>query len=407
MTTQIDRTRGAYVGRQPVFDRHLEVVAYELLLRDGPVSSIESRQANGSRLVLGESVDVDVDAITRGMPVHIPVSSHAIQRGLPERVGPTMLSLGASVPGVDSIADALRDAAELGYGIVIDDWTNNRHLHGLLEEAAAIRLSLGQLTGKELRPTLEALRMRGKVLIADHVNSYEHLREARKLGFDRYQGSFLSRPDVLRKRAMKTTKLAALGLIALLNDPDASITHMAELIRRDVALSYRILRVVNSAFYALPRQVDSIEDAVMIVGTKQLGSWVGLLKMHELSDKPTELTVTAMVRAHVCEAVAEAMGRPDPQSFYTVGLFSVLEAMLDTPASDLLETLSLSEDIVAALLSGSGPMGEVLRAVIAYEEGNWADAELPDVDDTVIGAAFQSAMEKTTRMWRQAATSDD
>ena len=171
------------------------------------------------------------------------------------------------------------------------------------------------------------------------------------------------------------------------------------MIRRDVSLSYRILKVVNSAHYALPRPLGSIEEAVMLLGTKQIVSWVGMLSMSGINDKPNELTRTAMVRARTCETLGECLARPDVARFYVTGLFSVIEALLDIPAAHALRDLPISPEIVDAITSGNGIMGEVLGAVRAYEEGDWAGAHMAELEDETINAAYQLAMVETDRLW--------
>ena len=202
---------------------------------------------------------------------------------------------------------------------------------------------------------------------------------------------------------MSAGQLATLELITLLQNPEADISDIAEVIRRDVSLSYRVLKVVNSAQYSLPRPLGSIEDAVMLVGTDQIVSWVGMMGMSRLSDKPSELTRSAMVRARVCETLAEHLGRTDVQRFYIVGLFSVIEALLDVPAIEAMKNLPLAPEIVDAIASHGGLMGEVLRGVTAYEDGDWARAHIIGVDDEAINAAFQAAMVEIDKAWAQIA----
>lgn len=139
----------------------------------------------------------------------------------------------------------------------------------------------------------------------------------------------------------------------------------------------------------------------MVIGTRQLADWVGLIKLKEMAAKPDELTVTAMIRAQACEEIVTTLHPSHAAASYTVGLFSVLEALLDTPMADILEPLSLADEIVAALVDGTGVAGQVLQGVIAYEQARWDDARIEGIDDDAMSGIMRRAIDKTTRMWRE------
>ena len=235
--------------------------------------------------------------------------------------------------------------------------------------------------------------------MAEKVETYEQLRQCRELKFDYFQGFFLSRPEILKKTAVPPNQLETLELISHMQNPDVAIEDLADIIRRDVALSYKILRVVNSAYYSLPRTVDSIKDAIVLLGTRQIGSWVSLINLAQIARKPKELTISALVRARMCELVAEVAGRYDGETFYTVGLFSVLDALLDVPIEKALDALPLSGEVKEAILDGSGIMGQTLRGVVAYEHADWENAHCPGVSDGELAAIFREAVVSSDEMW--------
>lgn len=405
MTEQIANTRSSFVGRQPVFNSDLDVVAYELLLRDGPVDTLVVLDGGteAPRLLLNTFLDLDLAAIAGDKPAQITVTRELIRGGIPTELGPDKLQLivGGGVSDVEDLAEEINKLSRLGYRIILDDPTRHQQLHALRDFANAIRLNVSGASSTTLATQTGSLGASRRILMADGVESYQDLRAAKRIGFAHFQGPFLSRPDLLKRKKIPTARLTTLGLIALLQDPDASIQHLAELIRRDVSLSYRVLQVVNSAYYSLPNQIETVESAVMVMGTRQLGAWVGLMKLNEMSTKPSELTVTAMIRAQACEGIAETLGLSDAAMFYTVGLFSVLEAMLDAPAATILEGLSLADDIVAAIVDHSGVAGKVLDAVVAYENGDWDCAQVDGIEEDKLSDIFRDAIDKTTRMWRE------
>jgi len=404
MSARIDSARRAAAARKPVFDSSLDVVAYEIVLGDGPIAEIS---VDEGRVMLNSGVVFDAAAIGDGRPVQLPVSAAILEAGFPPELGPEQIMplLGVGVDASDGVVGAISHLRDLGYRFVLDDWAANTELRRLVGLAHAVKVRVDRDAGATVARQIAVLREAGVDLIADNVASYEELRNATKAGFARFQGSFLSRPDGFRKRRASAAQIASLALITMLQDPDAEISDIAEVIRRDVNLSYRILKVVNSAHYSLPRPLGSIEEAVVLVGTKQIASWVGMLSMAGMSNKPSELARTAMVRAHVCEAGARGLGRSDTQGFYLVGLFSVIEALLDVPAEDALRSLPLVPEIADAITTGNGIMGEALRGATAYEQGDWEHAHIVGVHDEVLSDVVHLAILETDKMWSQVAGS--
>jgi EAL and modified HD-GYP domain-containing signal transduction protein len=406
MSARIDAARNASMVRSPIFNRALDVVAYEIVLGEGPITDIavaDDGVGGQSRLLINSVVDLDVTSIGAAKPVYLTVAASVLEAGFPPDVGPEQVAL-VIESGVDASATVVTAAEDLcarGYRIVLDGLEAGPQLQQLLRLAYAVKIEVDPSDGPSIAKQVAVLKGAGVELIADRVASYEDLRRATKLGFSQFQGSFLSRPDGFGKARAKAGQLASLELITLLQNPDAEISHIAELIRRDVSLSYRILKIVNSAQYSLPRPLGSIEEAVMLVGTKQIVAWVGMMSMAGLNNKPSELTRTAMVRARVCETLAERLGRPDVQRFYIVGLFSVIDALLDVPAEQALRGLPLAVEIVDAIASGNGVMGELLRGVVAYEKGDWSRAHIIGIDDAVVSDAFRKSMVEVDEVWSQ------
>ena len=221
---------------------------------------------------------------------------------------------------------------------------------------------------KELVPELQKFNVR---LIAEKVETQDQFQLCSDLGFDYFQGYFFCKPKLVEGKQIPTNRLAATRLVAKLQHPDLTADQIEETIRQDVTLSYKLLRFVNSAYSALPRNVDSIGHAAMMIGTARLRNWASLLMLATMDDKPRELMVTGIVRAKMCEQLAELTGIRMPERFFTTGLFSVLDAMLDSKMENVLERLPLSEEIVQALLTREEILGRMLDFTIAYEQGDW------------------------------------
>ena len=156
-----------------------------------------------------------------------------------------------------------------------------------------------------------------------------------------------------------------------IQNPNVPFKELVEHIRNDLSLSYKVLRYVNSAHVGLPRKVESIDHAACMVGIDRIRTWATLIIMASGQTQVTEILVTALVRAKMCEHLGHRLGSKATEKYFTMGLLSVLEALYQSPMRDIVEKLPLPEDIIEALIEGSGEMGMVLSSVHAYEEGEW------------------------------------
>lgn len=393
-----------FVGRQPLFDANLSVVGYEILFRGGPIPNraiIDNENQATSRVILNTFTDIDLEEILGGHRALINLTRDLILEGIPALLPPerVVVEVVETTRVDDRLIAAIKRLRAQGYTIALDDWMAFSKLQPLLSLADIVKIDIQAFDPKRLVAEVGWLKSYGVQLVAEKVETYAELRRCRDLKFDYFQGFFLSRPEVLRRTAVPPNQLETLELISHMQDPDVAIEDLASIIRRDVALSYKLLRVVNSAYYSLPRTVDSIRDAIVLLGTRQIGSWVSLINLAKIARKPKELTITALVRARMCELVAEVSGRYDGDAFYTVGLFSVLDALLDVSLETALDALPLSPEIREAVSDRTGVMGQTLRGVIAYEQADWDNARCPGVTEGQLAAIFRDAVVASDEMW--------
>jgi len=229
--------------------------------------------------------------------------------------------------------------------------------------------------------------------VAEKVETQQDFDFCLDLGFDYFQGYFFAQPKVIRGRRIPNNRIAILNLLRRLQDPDITPNQLEDLIAQDVAFSYRILRYVNSATYSLPRSIESVQQAVVLLGLQTVNSWTTLLAMSQVDNKPTELVVTAMVRGKMAEELAKAQKCDRPDTFFTVGLFSALDALMDNTMEEILTQLPLAEHIANALLHSQGIHGEILSCVLAYERGDWDEVKSGTLSMSRIRDCYLSALQ--------------
>jgi c-di-GMP phosphodiesterase len=367
-----------FVARQPIYDRELEVFAYDLLFSSGEADAaspdIDSEAAT-STVIVNTFANMGLQDLVGNRPAAMSVSkSFLLDAGslqLPaERL---ILELHQEVAADDEVLAAVSELKMRGYTVALDDFVRTPEREPLLRLANLVKLDVQALGQQALWELTGQLQGGAAKLVAKRVETHEELDFCRNLGFDYYQGQFLCQPKLVTKRTIPANRIAKLAMLAELNSPEADFDSLEKLIGRDVGLSYRFLRYINSAFFSLPHKVGSIRQALVLLGIAAVRKWATLLAMADLDDKPNELIVTALVRGKMCELAAASRPTREREEYFTVGMFSVVDALLDSPMDVVLSSLPLQDDIKDALHHHLGPKGVVLSAVLNYERARFED----------------------------------
>jgi EAL and modified HD-GYP domain-containing signal transduction protein len=376
------------IARQPVYDPALRVVAYELLVqrRDGSAAEDLADEA-------GTISEIGLNLVT-GHPAYIRLSRGLLVEGYTTALPPdrVVLEIGPELALDTAALAAIDELLAAGYELALFDLKPGADAEALLPRASVVGIDLREHDRSSLRTEIAHLHPHGVRLLARNVSSHDDLELCQELGFDLLQGHFFSQPRVVAESGVvPVQKLARLHMLGELQKPDVDFDSLQEIIGRDVGLSFNLLRFINSAFFALPRRVESIRDALVLLGVSNVRKWATLMTLTDADDKPRELVVTGIVRARMCEQLAIAHHHKDPEGFFTTGLFSVMDALMDASLVELLASLPLSREIIEALLNYEGAKGRILRAVVAYERGAFAElGELPPTRTPLSELYFES-----------------
>jgi EAL and modified HD-GYP domain-containing signal transduction protein len=362
------------VVRLPLTDLQRHIVGYELVVDAGR----EGAKATAA-LLLDTFGDIGLERLAGRHPAWVPMTSEfLLEVGTPPvRPDRVVLQLPAEPP-TEAVLAALQRLQFSGYTIALDGYH-----HELAGVAKLVRIPVAGRTDEELRAVIAEPVARGLELVATGVATPEELERCTALGFTVFQGEFFGRPDPMRQRRVGTGGIASLAALATVAKPDATFEDLEHAIGNDVGLSLKLLRYVNSAFFALPRTVETVREALTLLGTATVRRWATVMALVAASDDaPEELVELALQRARMCEVLGGNRAVDASDAHFTVGLFSVADALLGSSMEDVLETLPFSDEIRAALLRREGPKGELLKTVVAYEQG-----EFPSVADAEVSPA--------------------
>jgi len=381
-----------FVGRQPIFDSKLNVFAYELLYRSSDKSRSSLGMVDGdqatTQTIINAFVEIGLEKIVRNKYAAINLTENFLlnEDKIPFTKNQVILEILEDVSVTPALIASVKKLVSAGYIIALDDYIYNPAHAPLIELAHIVKIDLMALSKDKLIEHVAELKKFDVKLLAEKIETHDEFILCRDLGFDYFQGYFLSKPQIVTGKTLPTNRLAVLNLLSVVNNPDSSNEDLSEAINTDVATSYRLLKMINSAAFGLQREIESVDQGILLLGRKQLATWTSMLAMSSLDDRPPEILRNAMVRAKMCELVAESAGELNTERFFTVGLFSGLDSLLQRPLPELLKPLPLSEEINSALLEGDGILGKVLNSVQAYEIADWEKVPLSSVakDDIVI-----------------------
>ena len=386
-----------YVGRQPIFNRNLEVIAYELLFRSGS-------QNNHAMILGGDTASAQVMMNVFGeMGLEEVLGQHKgfinfteglllreYQPFFPKKK--VVIEVLEDISVSPQLISSLTKLKELGFKIALDDYIFNPELQPLERFADIIKVEITQVGPKKLVEHAARLKAQGIQLLAEKVETREQYEFCLKLGFDYFQGYFFAKPKIIEGKRLPNNKLTILELLSKVYDPDVDMHSLSDIISKDVSLSQKLLKFVAETNHT-GIQISSIHDAVLRFGLNRLKSWASMLVLSGVDDKPVELFTTALTRAKFCELVGGKIGKASIDSYFTVGLFSCLDAVMDAELSSLIKKLGLEPTVEAALLEEQGDLGQVLTMVKGLEQGK-TDFIVPDsITATEASSLYLKAMQ--------------
>ena len=364
-----------FIARQPIYNRSDSLMGYELLYRAGDtdIAEFEDGKMASTEVILNSFMNIGVDSLVGSAKAFINIPEEMI---LNESLTPmfenqTVLEILEDIKPTSEVVVGVKRLKEQGYEIALDDFIYSPEYDELLEIADYVKIDVIELNAEQVIQHLELLRKYDLKLIAEKIETPAMFAFCEEVGFDFFQGFYFCKPELVTKKHIPSNKVVVLNVLEKLENPDYDIDEVEKILSLDAVLTFKLLRYVNSAAFAQRKEIDSIREALILVGGQTIKKWATLILMTQLMEgKPQALLVTALIRARMCELVAESSNKKSEQMF-TIGLLSLIDALMDMPMIDLLDELALSTSIKLALLDYEGESGEVLKNVICYEKGEW------------------------------------
>ncbi|HME03137.1 MAG TPA: HDOD domain-containing protein [Solirubrobacteraceae bacterium] len=355
------------------------MLGYELLFREpnSETAGVLDDRAATSTVILDGLFDVGLFDLVGENIVYVNVSRDFLLsvRPPPLPARRVVLELLEDQIVDDALLGVLEDLVAEGFTIALDDFRLTPATQRLIEYASIVKIDVLEHADRSLEHLVSHLRANypGLTLIAEKVETRAEWVRCSVLGFEAFQGYFFARPSRLQRSRLPTYGLASLSTMVELRATE-DFDELNRIITRDAGLSIRLLRYANSAHVSLPRRVGSVQEGLAWLGAATVRRFAMMVALASVHDVPNELLVTALVRARMCQLLSGAGDSAAADSYFTVGLFSVADALADAPMQLVIEQLPFRYDIVDALLYGSGKVGDLLGGVIAYQRGDFDGA---------------------------------
>ncbi|MDP5036095.1 MAG: HDOD domain-containing protein [Alishewanella sp.] len=369
-----------YAARQPILDRNKALFGYELLFRDGVDNAfpdIDGDEAT-SKMIEGSQFAFGLDDFLGDKPGFINFTLETLLKKYPSMLPKEQVVievLETVQPGKRLLAEC-QQLKEQGYVLALDDYEHKhvwRHFYPYID---IIKIDFRSTNSEQIEEIKTAIADFPNIkLLAEKVETIEEFQQAMDQGFAYFQGYFFSKPEMMQAKALSPSQLALAELLYETSKADMDLVQIAEVFKRDVTLSYKLLRYSNSAIFRRRTEIDTIKHAIVVLGQAELKKFLSLLFTAQIStDKPAELMRMAMTRANFAEGLAALSGTVPLEKAFLTGMMSLMDAILDESIESVMEKLPLSADIKDALVNKEGVLADYIRLIEYYETAHWTEA---------------------------------
>jgi EAL and modified HD-GYP domain-containing signal transduction protein len=370
-----------YLGRQAIYDVKMKVFAYELLYRSGEenVSNVVDGDSATSAVIANSITMFGLDKLTEGKRAFINFTKNLIMEEMPQVFDKStvVIEILEDIVPDEEFLEACRLLKEKGYVLALDDYCLKNENLELLKVIDIVKVDFMLTTPEERVEIIQRYKKNKIVFLAEKVESEEEYRAAVAAGYKLFQGFFFSKPSVLATKDFRGQAYHFLKILEEVEADEPNFSIITEVFESDVALSFRLLKLLNSAAFQTTSRIKSINHALMILGLKEIYKWVMLMMMRDLGEnRPDELVRLSLVRGKFCELLAIETDQNDRKNeAFLVGIFSMLDLLVGEELSVVLSDIPLGADVKEALLGGKNIFSQLLDLTVCYEFADWADVE--------------------------------
>lgn len=374
-----------FVARQPIFTKTKEIFAYELLYRNNNENRFP--EINGdvatTDVIINSFINIGINELSNGKPCFINFTEKLLQQSLPTYFQPNeiVVEILETVELNQELLDICKELKGKGYQIALDDFVlneENPYSYALIEHADIIKVDFRETT-EQMRRSIEEISLKNNIkLLAEKIETYEEFESAVRIGYEYFQGYFFSRPVILSTRDVPEYFQNYFEIIHHLSNSEPNLNYIIRLIEQDLSLSYKLLKLINSPAFRPINKINSIKQAIIRLGMKELKKWLYILSIRGniagKSEWSREIFNITLTRAKMCELIAlHKNNQKESSSYFLTGMFSLMDALLGMKMDEIVNLMPLHDDICEALNGNSNQLKDTLDLSISIEKGVWED----------------------------------
>lgn len=367
-----------FIARQPVFTQTKKLYGYELLFRHSLENIFPDVDGNAAtaNVLSNTFLSFGLHEILAGKPGLVNFTRDLLLQKMPllfpkEHI---IVEILEAIEPEPEIIESLKILRAKGFRLVLDDFVYDRRFEPFIDLCSMIKFDLIATPLDTLGPVIKDIQSKHKIiLLAEKVETHQEFDQARKMGFSLFQGYFFAKPEIISKKDIPPAQIIKMKLISEMSQQDLDLAKIEELIKKDLSVSFKLVKFMNSAYFRRPAAINTIKDAITFLGTDELRKFIGVVVISNLGEnKPNELIRLSVIRARMCELCGKMLKTHfTPEELFTIGLFSTIDAILDRPMAKILDTITFSEKITDALLGRDKQYKQIHTLVTCFERGQW------------------------------------
>lgn len=394
-----------FMARQSILDRNCKVHAYELLFRGGPENYFRQSDS-ASAMVMDKVLLYGLESLTGNKRAFINMDEETLRRDIARLLPKTkvVLEILESVPPSKEMLEVCHRLKEDGYSLALDDFTWMQEWEPFLDISDYVKVDFRATKPAEQDRLVRRLAGRNIGMLAEKIETRDEFQTAKDMGYSLFQGYFLTKPELLQRRAIPRSRVHYLRLLRLAADRELRFDKLEETVKEDPSLCYKLLRYLNSAAFNFRGRVGSIRQALVLMGENEVRRWIAVAAAASMSeDQPSELIRIALVRAYFSEELCKRIGAGiRANDGFLRGLLSVMDAILGIPREKVLAELKFSETVEKWLVDQPYLSYELYDALSAFEQGNWLPLSVQaahlELDEEVVSEVYLWALERADQI---------
>ncbi|MCL1848239.1 MAG: HDOD domain-containing protein [Clostridiales bacterium] len=400
----------AYIARQPIMNREEKVVAYEVLYHQDSSTLYNQRDFRVANAIAQFFTQIDNSNFLEGKDAFLTFTPNLLMQNIPRIFveDKLIIQIEDNVLVHPVAQMIIQRYKKQGYRLALVDFEFNNRYFNILNSINILKVDFSDPESDSINTSISIAKRFNKEVAAYNVNSPEAKQKAIELGCDYYQGDSIANMVSSKVKRMDYLESNFFRLMVGITRDDPDMEEIAHIIELDVTLTYSLLKMVNSAYFALADRVKDVQHALTILGLGQLKQWVYLLSFNSDSGGMSdELIKVSFQRANFCMELGSLVkGFPLSRSeSYLMGMFSTLGTLLDVDLEDALNQLPVSEEMKTGLINNAGMTGDLYNLVVCYEKGEWNKmnrfAERLEIPVSLIAQKYFEVIEYVNEMWNE------